>query len=228
MRAEARALARFSHPHVVTLYDAVREKGTSWLVLEYVPSGSLDRWPTIEPALAARIGAQIADALAALHAEGIVHCDIKPGNIVITENGSAKLTDFGAAYRVEGRETITPNAGIGYTRAFAAPEVVRRRPEPASDVFSLGATVYALVVGEPPRQGDGDRFADVGPLGEVLEAMLRPSRSPSSAIPGSPTRAPSPSPPRSAVPARPSSTATTATSTAATCSCTRARTASLT
>ncbi|MFC5747658.1 hypothetical protein [Actinomadura rugatobispora] len=59
---KARALARFSHRHVVTLYDAVRGRGRSWLVLEYVPSGSLDRWPTIEPELAARVGAQIADA----------------------------------------------------------------------------------------------------------------------------------------------------------------------
>ncbi|WP_215910850.1 serine/threonine-protein kinase [Streptomyces coffeae] len=200
LRAEARALARFSHPHVVTLYDAVRvgrrNRSTSWLVLEYVRGGSLDRWPPVPPELAARVGAQIADALAALHGEGIVHCDIKPGNIVVTEGGSAKLTDFGTAYRLGNRHSITPNTAIGYTPAYAAPEVVRGEPEPASDVFSLGATVYALVTGSTPgsggkaprgeadstvamREPSGDGVetpeldGELGPLRAVLPAMLR-------------------------------------------------------
>jgi serine/threonine protein kinase len=197
LQAEARALARFSHPHVVTLFHAVRDEterqATSWLVMEYVPGGSLDKWSTISPEVAARIGAQIADALAALHAEGIVHCDVKPSNIVVTENGTAKLTDFGAAYRVDSRETITPNGALSYTPAYAAPEVVQGRPERASDVFSLGATVYALIAGEPLRRGpryhDAGEYddclavgqaaeravqtlADVGPLSDVLAAML--------------------------------------------------------
>ncbi len=177
LRSEARALARFSHPHVVTLYDAVRvrtgDEDTSWLVLEYVPGGSLDAWPPMRPASAARVGAQIASALSALHAEGIVHCDVKPGNIVVTEDGTAKLTDFGAAYRFGARETITRNGSVSHTPAYAAPEVVRGRPEPASDVFSLGATVRALVAGGPP--GDpAARDAGLGPLAGVVAAMLRP------------------------------------------------------
>ncbi|WP_344894199.1 serine/threonine-protein kinase, partial [Nonomuraea antimicrobica] len=159
--AEARALARFSHPHVVTLYHAVRggrRRATSWLVMEHVPGGSLEGRPPLPPEVAARIGAQIAGALAALHAEGIVHCDIKPGNVVVTADGTAKLADFGAAYRVGGSETITPNSAVSYTPDYAAPEVVRGRPEPRSDVFSLGAMVYALVAGRPPRR-DGDQAA---------------------------------------------------------------------
>ncbi|WP_067460261.1 serine/threonine-protein kinase [Actinomadura macra] len=174
LKSEARALARFSHPHVVTLYDAVRVRArgraTSWLVLEYVPGGSLDGWPATSPQVAALIGAQIADALAALHAEGIVHCDIKPGNVVVTEKGTAKLTDFGAAYRVGGRETITRNGSVAHTPAYAAPEVLHGVPEPASDVYSLGLTVHSLTTGEPP----GAMSAEAGPLSGVLAALLRP------------------------------------------------------
>ena len=197
LRAEARVLARFSHPHVVTLHDAVRvgSRGTatSWLVMEYVPGGSLDGRSGVDPRLAAHIGAQIADALVALHAQGIVHGDVKPGNVVVARDGTVKLADFGAAYRVGGKETITPNSAVSYTPDYAAPEIVLGRPEPASDVFSLAATLYALVAGRPPRpggaaasgdeagafvaarraaRGDVELDADVGPLREALAAML--------------------------------------------------------
>lgn len=193
LRAEARVLARFSHPHVVTLHDAVRvgkrANATSWLVMEYAPGGSLDHRPALSPRLAAHVGAQVADALIALHAKGIVHGDIKPGNVVVTRDGTVKLADFGAAYRVGGKETITPNSAIGYTPDYAAPEVVRGQPEPASDVFSLGAMIYALIAGSPPRhpaagaagayiaareaaRGQVELTADVGPLREALTAML--------------------------------------------------------
>ncbi|WP_433337643.1 serine/threonine-protein kinase [Spirillospora sp. CA-294931] len=183
LRAEARAQARFAHPHVVTLYDAVRYEeddgsATSWLVLEYAPGGSLDRRPPLSPGEAAVVGAQIADALAALHAKGIVHCDIKPANIVVTDDGVAKLTDFGAAFRAWSAETITPNGPVSHTPAFAAPEVVAGRPEPASDVYSLGTTLHALITGEAPSPRErrdpaelGDRL---GPLRPVLAAMLAP------------------------------------------------------
>jgi hypothetical protein len=161
--------------------------------MEYVPGGSLDGRAGVDPRLAAHIGAQIADALVALHAKGIVHGDVKPGNVVVTREGTAKLADFGAAYRVGGKETITPNSAVSYTPDFAAPEIVLGRPEPASDVFSLAATVYALVAGRPPRPGEGaaaddeagafiaarraargdvELDADVGPLRDALTAML--------------------------------------------------------
>ncbi|MWA02631.1 protein kinase [Actinomadura sp. LD22] len=179
LRREARALAKFSHPHVVTLYDAVRTgtrgRAAAWLVMEYVPGGSLAAWPPLPAAAAARVGAQIADALAALHAAGIVHCDVKPGNIVVTEDGTAKLADFGAAYRTGGRETITPSGAVAHTPAFAAPELVAGRPEPASDVYSLGATVLALTTGEPPaRDGGGPVAGPAGePLAGIVAAMVR-------------------------------------------------------
>ncbi|MFF1921206.1 serine/threonine-protein kinase [Streptomyces sp. NPDC058221] len=196
LRTEARVLARFSHPHVVTLFDAVRfgrgRRAASWLVMEYVSGGSLEDRPPLAPERAARIGVQLADALVALHADGIVHGDIKPGNIVVTGDGLAKLADFGAAYRVGGTETITFNGAVSYTPDFASPEVVRGQPEPASDIFSLAATLCALVTGEPPRPrgaGATDRYVaerraargvvelhavadEIGPLGDILPAML--------------------------------------------------------
>ncbi|WP_254878765.1 serine/threonine-protein kinase [Streptomyces sp. NA04227] len=182
--AEARALARFSHPHVVTLFDAVRtgkdKRATFWLVMEHVKGGSLDVPVKLAPQHAAAVGAQIADALAALHAKGLVHCDVKPANIVITEDRVAKLADFGAAYRVDSSVTITPNGQLRLTPAYAAPEAFRGAPERATDVFSLGATLYTLITGTPPLRGPGQTVRiealspQVGPLGALLTDMLRP------------------------------------------------------
>ncbi|MDX3230511.1 serine/threonine-protein kinase [Streptomyces sp. ME19-01-6] len=190
--AEARALAKFSHPHVVTLYGAERAgwgpKATFWLVMEQVTGGSLDGSARLPAKLAAHIGAQIANALTALHTKGIVHCDVKPHNVVITEDGVAKLADFGAAYRIDSSTTNTPSGPFSLTPAYAAPEAFRGAPERASDLFSLGATVYALVTGEPPPRGPGrairtEALGDLvedGPLREVLTAMLQrePGRRP--------------------------------------------------
>ncbi|MFC4464202.1 serine/threonine-protein kinase [Streptomyces xiangluensis] len=167
---EPRAMAKFrDHPHVVTLFDVVTvpqdgdsEGGgqdTYWFIMEYVPGGGLDREPPMSPQRAAHIGAELADALTALHEAGIVHCDIKPANIGLTGRGSAKLLDFGAAHRAGGTETVTANGPSSFTPAYAAPELARGNiPQSASDVFCLGATLYALVTGSPPRgnASDGD------------------------------------------------------------------------
>ncbi|NGO13496.1 serine/threonine protein kinase, partial [Streptomyces sp. HC44] len=177
---------------------------TYWFIMEYVPGGGLDRQPPMSPERAARIGVQLADALAALHEAGIVHGDVKPANIGLTRRGTAQLLDFGAAYRVGGTETVTANGPSSFTPAYAAPELARGNiPRPASDVFCLGATLYALVTGSPPRGGEpeddddheveGDDREDterlthwkavrgfvemdadaVGPLYPVLTAMLQ-------------------------------------------------------
>ncbi|MEU3731549.1 serine/threonine-protein kinase [Streptomyces sp. NPDC033538] len=170
---EPRAMAKFrGHPHVVTLFDVVtapqdgaqaqdragshdRAGGqTFWFVMEYVPGGGLELRTPVPPARAARIGAQLADALAAMHEAGIVHCDVKPANIGLTRHGSVKLLDFGAAYRVGGTETVTVNGPSSFTPDYAAPELARGNvPRPASDVFCLAATLCALVTGAPPRGG---------------------------------------------------------------------------
>ncbi|WP_155059675.1 serine/threonine-protein kinase [Streptomyces blattellae] len=208
---EPRAMAKFrDHPHVVTLFDVVTVPAdgegadTYWFVMEYVPGGGLDRLPPVSPLRAARMGAQLADALAALHDAGVVHCDVKPANIGLSRRGTAKLLDFGAAYRVGGTDTITANGPFSFTPDYAAPELARGNvPRPASDVFCLGTTLYALITGSPPRgveterddggrrepgdSQDSDRLrywkaeqgvvemdADaVGPLYPVLTAMLQ-------------------------------------------------------
>jgi eukaryotic-like serine/threonine-protein kinase len=167
---EPRAMAKFrDHPHVVTLFDVMTvppgadgdRADTYWFVMEYVPGGGLDRQPTVSPARAARIGAQLADALAALHEEGIVHCDVKPANIGLTRRGDAKLLDFGAAYRAGGRDTVTVNGPYSYTPDYAAPELARGNvPRPASDVFCLAATLHALVTGVPPRGSEPEENDD--------------------------------------------------------------------
>ncbi|MGW0763298.1 serine/threonine-protein kinase [Streptomyces sp. NPDC002814] len=175
---EPRAMAKFrDHPHVVTLFDVVTVakdrpgSETYWFVMEYVPGGGLDRQPTVSPERAARIGAELADALAALHETGIVHCDVKPANIGLTRHGTAKLLDFGAAYRVGGSETITVNGPYSFTPDYAAPELARGNvPRPASDVFCLAATLYALVTGAPPRGGGSDDDAPVGTGEDGTEA----------------------------------------------------------
>ncbi|WP_255952975.1 serine/threonine-protein kinase [Streptomyces odontomachi] len=177
-RAEGRALARIRHPHVVALYTTVQDRRllrvTQWLVLEYVPGGNLDHRLPFRPELAAHVGAQLASALGALHSAGLVHCDIKPSNVLASGRNSVKLTDFGLAYRIGGTETITFNATGGGTHGFTAPEVENGRPpQPRSDVYALAATVYALITGRPPEPGTDLEIAE-GPLHDLLTAMLRP------------------------------------------------------
>lgn len=162
----ARAQARATHPHVVTLYGVeFIETGPDagcWLVMEYVTGGSLEKQPRMAPERAALIGAQIASALGALHANGVVHCDVKPANVVITDDGTPKLTDFDSAQRTGSNETISPDRPLSYTPDYAAPEVVNGSPEPRSDVYSLAAMLYKAVTGVPHDEVDGADGADGG------------------------------------------------------------------
>ncbi|MEO3755505.1 serine/threonine-protein kinase [Streptomyces sp. B6B3] len=174
---EPRAMAKFrDHPHVVTLLDVAAvdpdETGvaTYWFIMEYVPGGGLDRQAPIPPERVARIGVHLADALAALHEAGIVHCDLKPANVGLSRRGDAKLLDFGAAYRFGGAETVSVNGPFSFTPDYAAPELARGNiPRPASDVFGLAATLYALVTGSPPRGDEPAEDEDHGEAGERRE-----------------------------------------------------------
>jgi serine/threonine protein kinase len=155
---EGRIAARLSHPHAVSVYDMVLDEGQPWLVMEYLPSVSLaallqDRG-VLPIAQVAQIGAQVADALAATHAAGVIHRDVKPGNILIGEGpgreGLVKITDFGIS-RAIGDVSLTQTGVVKGTPAFLAPEVAQGSPpDEASDVFSLGATLYACLEGMPP------------------------------------------------------------------------------
>jgi eukaryotic-like serine/threonine-protein kinase len=155
---EGRIAARLTHPHAVSVYDMVDDGGTPWLVMEHLPSRSLATVLTERGTLpvqqVAQIGAQVADALVAVHAAGVVHRDVKPGNILIGEGprseGLVKITDFGIS-RARGDVSLTQTGVVKGTPAYLAPEVARGQdPDEASDVFSLGATLYACLEGSPP------------------------------------------------------------------------------
>ncbi|MEU1430256.1 serine/threonine-protein kinase [Nocardia sp. NPDC005746] len=161
MRAmrEGRIAARLHHPNAVTVFDVAEEDGQPWLVMEYVNAVSLAALMRekgqLPPVEVARIGAKVAEALAAAHKAGIVHRDVKPANILVADDGTVKITDFGIS-RATGDVTVTSTGFLAGTPAYLSPEVARgENPEPTSDVFALGSTLYAAVEGKPPF-GEGD------------------------------------------------------------------------
>src|ERR1700744_4094004 len=158
---EARTAARLSHRGVVTVYDVAEEDGRPWIVMELIPSQSLDQVLTVQGRLpAARvcaIGQQLLSALAAAHTAGVLHRDVKPSNVLIanTKVGDAweeraVLTDFGIA-QFEGDPRLTQTGMVMGSPGFTAPERIRGGDAtPASDLWSLGATIYAAVEGRGP------------------------------------------------------------------------------
>jgi hypothetical protein len=175
IRREARIGAGLQHPNVVTVYDAVIHEDDRWLVMEYLPSRSLsaiiDEDGPLSPEEAAGIVAQLATALAAMHAKGMLHRDIKPGNVLVGEDGTAKLTDLGIARWAE--ETRTDTGLIG-TPGYVAPEVADGGASTAAaDLFSLGATLFAAVEGGSPW---GDRDTPFRQLRRAAAFELEPAR----------------------------------------------------
>ncbi|QWC84505.1 protein kinase [Nocardioidaceae bacterium] len=160
---EARHSAALNHPNVVSVFDAVEEDDQVWLVMEYVRGRTLadlirsgERLPTDQ---LARIGAQVADGLAAAHARGTVHRDVKPGNILLRDDGVAKIADFGIA-RTLGQEHLTRTGLVTGTPAYFSPELARGEdPSPASDVWALGASLYAAAEGEAPYAEQANAIA---------------------------------------------------------------------
>ncbi|MFB9907145.1 serine/threonine-protein kinase [Allokutzneria oryzae] len=189
---EGRIAARLQHPNAIGVFDVAEDNGMPCLVMEYLPSRSLAAVVYDEgklpPREVARIGSQVAIALAAAHAAGIVHRDVKPGNILLGDDGSVKITDFGIS-RATGDVTVTKTGMLAGTPAYLAPEVAKGyEPGPASDVFSLGSTLYAAVEGEPPFGLNENTLAllhlvaagivrppqHAGPMTAVLMHLLRP------------------------------------------------------
>ncbi|MCO5972146.1 serine/threonine-protein kinase [Actinoallomurus soli] len=151
---EAMSAGRLNHPGLIAMYDVVVEDDRPWLVMEYVPARSLEDVfvadGPISPARVADIGGQLLDALRAAHAAGIVHRDVKPSNVLLENSGRVVLTDFGIA-TYEGATTLTQSGTFMGSPAYVAPEVASgERASPTSDLWSLGATLYAAVEGRPP------------------------------------------------------------------------------
>ena len=156
---EARAAARLEDPHVVAIHDVIEEDGQPWLVMEHVRSRSLQRIleqdGPLTPAQTAQIGLDVLSAIEVAHSAGIVHRDVKPANVLVSEDGRACLTDFGIATTTEDA-TITAQGTVLGSPSYMAPELAHGEPPtPAVDLWSLGATLYTAVEGRTPFDRDG-------------------------------------------------------------------------
>ncbi|MET9509238.1 serine/threonine-protein kinase [Streptomyces flavidovirens] len=172
---EARALARISHPHVVTIHHIIDDEPHPWLVMELLPGRTLqhrlEEGP-LPPREAARTGREILAALRAAHAAGIHHRDVKPANVLLRADGSAVLTDFGIA-AVQGSVSLTMTGEVIGSPEYMAPERVRGSADiPASDFWSLGLTLYVCVEGVSPMR----RGSTLATLAAVLDDPVPPPR----------------------------------------------------
>lgn len=151
---EARTIAGLAHPNIITVYDVVEDDGRPWVVLELVQARSLAdvirMQGPLPPRRLATIGLAVLSALETVHQAGITHRDVKPGNILLTDDGRVKLTDFGIA-RGAGDSTLTGAGMLVGSPSYVPPEVVRGGTAgPPADLWGLGATLYAAAVGRPP------------------------------------------------------------------------------
>ncbi|MFI6145343.1 serine/threonine-protein kinase [Streptomyces sp. NPDC051109] len=187
---EARAAARIQHPAVVVVHDVLEHDDRPWIVMEYIDGPSLadaaKAAGRIEPAEAARIGLHVLGALRAAHAVGVLHRDVKPGNVLLAKDGRVLLTDFGIA-AIEGDSSITRTGEIVGSIDYLAPErVTGGTPGTASDLWSLGATLYTAVEARSPFRrtspisslqavvnDEPPALRQAGALGPVITALLR-------------------------------------------------------
>ena len=188
---EARTAARLSHPGLVTVFDVAEEDGRPWIIMELVEGSSLDQiieqHGPLPPHRAAEAGRQLLSALATAHAAGVLHRDVKPSNVLLTDGGRAVLTDFGIA-TFQGDPKLTQTGMVMGSPGFTAPERIQGNPAtPASDLWSLGATLYAAVQGHGPFDKAGGAITTMSAiintdpptappsagLGAVIDALLR-------------------------------------------------------
>ncbi|MEV0641889.1 serine/threonine-protein kinase [Streptomyces sp. NPDC050619] len=202
LMGEARNAGRLHHPNIVGVFDFVDEGATCWIIMEYVPSRSLaqivtERGP-LTPEEAGSIGCQIAAALAKSHDEGVVHGDVTPENILVTEEGVARLTDFGISRALWSDVTQSATYSVRGKPRYLAPELAKGQPAgEKSDVFSLGASLFSAVEARSPYgeaehlmaylaravEGHIEPMRRAGPLEEPLTALLEvePRRRPDAA-----------------------------------------------
>lgn len=153
---EGRFAAQLSHPNVVAVYDTGEEDGQPYIVMERVEGVSLaeelERRGPLPPDEVAELGRQACAGLEHAHARGLVHRDVKPQNLLLRDDGTLKVADFGIARAGDGAATLTEAGTILGTAAYMAPEIVHGDPAtPATDLYSLGAVLYELLNGRPPR-----------------------------------------------------------------------------
>jgi eukaryotic-like serine/threonine-protein kinase len=159
-RKEARSAASLSHPNVVQVYDQGRaEDGRYYIAMEHVPGGSLRdlilRRGVLDPAEAARLASQVAEALHAAHERGIVHRDIKPQNVLLDETGDAKVADFGIAVAASRTSTSGTNQVFGSPTYMSPEQAMGEQVGPASDLYSLGIVLYEMLTGSVPSEAEG-------------------------------------------------------------------------
>ncbi|MFF5155240.1 serine/threonine-protein kinase [Streptomyces sp. NPDC000348] len=188
-RAEARAAARINHSAVVTVHDVLEHDGRPWIVMELVEGHSLadavKERERVDPREATRIGLWVLRALRAAHTAGVLHRDVKPGNVLLARDGRVLLTDFGIA-QIDGDTAITRTGEVVGSVDYLAPERVRGHdPGPSSDLWALGATLYTAVEGRSPFrrtsplttmqavvEEEAEEPRHAGPLAPVISALL--------------------------------------------------------
>ncbi|HET9722762.1 MAG TPA: Stk1 family PASTA domain-containing Ser/Thr kinase [Actinomycetota bacterium] len=158
-RREAQAAARLSNPNVVSVFDTGTDGGVHFIVMEYVEGRTLEDYLAgggrIMPDRAIEIAEDVCGALSAAHAQGVIHRDIKPGNIMLTPTGQVKVADFGIARMTTTAETVAQTASILGTASYLSPEQAQGQPvDGRSDIYSLGCVLYEMVAGRPPFLGD--------------------------------------------------------------------------
>src|SRR5215207_848017 len=182
-RRKARAAAGLSHPHIVSVYAWGEEDGASFIVMEYVPGQTLreiiQSHGRLGPMDAARIAAEIADALSFAHANGVVHRDVKPANVLITPQGQVKVADFGIA-RAETGEPLTKTGAVLGTATYFSPEQAQGFPlDGRSDVYALGVVLYEMLTGEAP-------FTASSPVSVAYKHVRETPAAPSTLVPDLP------------------------------------------